>query len=211
MKRVAGLVLLVLAFGISGVAAIDTGIGVKGYVGLELASGDDWKEVTNDPGMMNAAAFSFGVGASADYAFSKAFAVGTEVVYGTIKAKAVHTSDDFLMYKIPAIQVPVLLKLAFGTNEKRSTYIYGGPDFFFVMGDGEFVVEIDGEEASLDFETENSFALGVALGMATEYRVGSGALVVDVRYARTLGELLDGAVYFNSLQIGLGYKFLFGK
>jgi opacity protein-like surface antigen len=209
MKQMLGLVLLVLVLGVSGVSAIDTGVGVRGYFGVNTASGDDWDDLMTQPGVSNWFALTGGLGITADYAFSKKFGIGTEIVYGKLSGKGRVNEDTYLIDKVKVIQVPLFLKLAFGSNEKKSTYIYGGPECFFVVGDAEDIVSNNGDEVSTDFATDKSFALGFAVGIGTEYRMGSGALVLDTRYVRTITEIFDGAVYFNSLQVGLGYKFLF--
>jgi hypothetical protein len=122
------------------------------------------------------------------------------------------TVGDTLKYVVPTIQMPITLKFSYSSNSKSSSYFFAGPDLFFVVGDTEAIFDIDGDEYSVDGETENDFAMGLIVGVGGEYAMGSsGAFVFDVRYSRTLGEIFDGAWYFNMIQCGVGYKVTFGK
>lgn len=211
MKRIFGTIVLFLIVGIVGAAAIETGIGVKGVVGMHIASGDDWDNTVDFFGGNNLGTFAFGAGVFGDLKIANNMAIGVEALYGRIGGKFEDYVGDTVKETIPVIQVPITFKYAFTNKEKSSTYVFVGPNLYFVTGDFKQTLNIDGDESSSEGKVDNKFALGFVVGFADEYRMGNGSIVLDLRYARTIGKIFDGDVFYNSFVVGLGYKFNLGE
>jgi hypothetical protein len=211
MKQILGSVVLFLVIGVVGVGALDTGFGVKGVVGMHIASGNDWDNTVDFFGGNNLGTFAFGAGIFGDLKVANNIAIGVEALYGRIGGKFEDYIGDTVKETIPVVQVPITFKYAFSNKEKSSTYVFFGPSLYFVTGDFKQTFNVDGDESSTEGKVDNKFALGFVVGFADEYRMGAGSIVLDLRYARTIGKLFDADVFYNSFVAGLGYKFNLGK
>ncbi len=103
-------------------------------------------------------------------------------------------------FKIDYIQVPILLKIYIidGLN------IHAGPQFGFKVNEE---VDLNGENASIDFGTDTINDFDFQLTGGVEYKFGK-SLFAQARYSRGLSDLIEDTKAYNSVYyFGIGFMF----
>lgn len=171
----------------------DVQFGIRGGLNLSTVVGDDVDEPDNRTG--------FYAGLLVEAPLSERISLQPEVFYGTQGFDLADQPDQVdSSFKIDYIQVPVLLKIYIidGLN------IHVGPQFGFKVNEE---VDLNGENASIDFDTDtiNDFDFQITSGV--EYKFGKN-LFAQARYSRGFSELIEDTDAYNSVfSFGLGLMF----
>jgi hypothetical protein len=209
MKKVITIaMMLTLLFAVSNLfaQAPTTGITGKGVkLGLNLAkfTGAD----ADNEKMLTGVAF----GGFITYSFNDLFAIQPEVYYTMKGSKTTVTylnTDYDVTNKFNYIEIPVLFRvqLAGGTSFKPN--FYAGPELGILMSAKSKVK--GGSEIDLKDDVKST-DIGIIGGVGAEYPMGSGKLLLDIRYDAGLSKLDDTPAkgdYKNSaITILVGYGF----
>ena len=136
-------------------------------------------EISNDDIDSNA---GLQFGAVSNFKFNEMFSIQPELLY-VQKGYKIEEDGSYIKAKFNYMEVPVLAKIAFGSEQFRG-FVTGGPTMGY-WASGKSSVKLDSFEASEDYEfedTDNRFELGASFGVGTAFKMGSGELNLDVRY-----------------------------
>ena len=195
--RVIAIVLGILALGAPSVS-LGAGIlvGVKGGATLANLTGEDVFNNSMSPGATG--------GAFARYPLSDMFSLQPEVLFA-MKGAEYKVGDIEAEQKIDCIDVPVLVRLVWQNQSQFEPSLLVGPVVGFLL-DNEIT---DGQEIDLE-DGSKSTDFGMIVGAGLDYKLGDGAVLLDVRYERGLTSWLEDLDVKNSvvsIMIGYGKKF----
>jgi hypothetical protein len=195
-------------------------------VGVNLASqkavgGDakDEREEFNETVKYNA---GIQAGAVVNVAVNDLFSFQPELLFSQkgFKVKESEGGDSFeLVRKASYLEVPVLAKFTFGT-ETLTGFSTMGPYAGYWMGGNESV-KFNSTEMSedIDFDKDdyNRLDVGASFGVGLAYKMGAGALNLDIRYNFGLSDVnkydgngRDGDPKLSNRVFGISLAYLFG-
>ncbi|MBC5772923.1 PorT family protein [Pontibacter sp. KCTC 32443] len=131
------------------------------------------------------------IGAVANVMINDMFSIQPELLL-VQKGFKVGEDGDFMKVKTNYLELPVLAKVNFGTEELHG-FVTAGPTAGYLMN-GKMKMEFDGEEEEEDLEFEdedNRLELGASFGVGLGYKVGAGTLNLDVRYGLGISSLYE--------------------
>lgn len=142
-------------------------------------------------------------GAVLNIGLSQSFSIQPEVLYAQrgFEANVSLLEDDpsgdiGAKLRMNYLEVPVLAKLSFG-GDKVQGFLTAGPSVSYWMS-GKTTYSFAGEEEEEDYEfqddfedgmKENRLDFGASIGVGVAYRLGPGALNLDVRYGLGLSDI----------------------
>lgn len=179
--------------------------------------------VENNAGIQFGAVVNFGV--------SDMFSIQPEVLYSQRGFTAEESlfedeplGDISIDMRMNYLEVPVLAKLSFG-GENVKGFVTAGPSVAYWMS-GKTKTSFAGEEEEEDYEfddeyvdgvKENRLDIGASIGVGMAYRLGPGALNLDIRYGFGLSDIAkyeddrpDDEPKGSHRVIGLSLAYLFG-
>lgn len=197
-------------------ASMAQSVSVGPRVGVNFAtqklSGDDAADDFNDAVK---SATGLQAGLVLNLALNDMFSIQPELLYAQ-KGFKLEEGDTKLNFKANYLEVPVLAKIAFG-SETVQGFVTAGPTVGYWMNGkskGTFLGEDLGTE-DYDFDdTDNRLDLGASFGVGLGYGVGPGMLNLDVRYGFGLSSVYDGGDDDDSKMknsvFGVSLAYLFG-
>ena len=185
-------------------------VGVN-FATQKLSGDDDEVDEFNDAVKSNT---GLQAGLVLNLALNDMFSIQPELLYAQ-KGFKLEEGDTKLTFKANYLEVPVLAKIAFG-SETMQGFVTAGPTIGYWMNgksEGTFLGEDLGSE-DYDFDdTDNRLDLGASVGVGIGYGVGPGILNLDVRYGFGLSSVYDGGddddtkVRNNVFGVSLAYLF----
>ncbi|MFD2999598.1 porin family protein [Pontibacter toksunensis] len=175
-------------------------IGVNFATVRAVEGDDDFREEFNDE-----MEFSTGAqfGAVVNFGISDVFSIQPEVLYSQrgFEANTSLLEDDpmgdiSVKFKMNYLEVPVLAKISFG-GDKVQGFVTAGPTVSYWMN-GKLKTSFAGEKEEEDIEfqddyedgaKQNRLDFGASVGVGMAYRLGAGALNLDVRYGHGLSDM----------------------
>jgi hypothetical protein len=131
-------------------------------------------------------------------------ASGSGVIYG-------YGYSYDLSIEINYLEVPVLMKYKILPEGDYTPSLFAGPYVAFQMSaKGSATVEVDGvsQTEEMDMEEVKSIDLGITFGGSLGIKVGSGRIILDIRYSFGLTKIADDTDAKNSaFTLMLGYAF----
>jgi hypothetical protein len=194
MKRlfIAALVFVALTATVSAQEFSPNYLGIKGGVNYVKIFGDgivDIKHIT-----------TYAIGAFYQYRVNERFAFSPEVYYSVMGAKVGDDGED-IEWNLGYIDIPVLFKLMFPTENTITPCLYGGGYLGFLMS-----AKVNEHDAKDSFKSTD---YGLLIGASLDMGIGGGKqlLNLDVRYIYGLAEIQEeGQInIFNG-----GFQFLLG-
>jgi hypothetical protein len=131
----------------------------------------------------------FQIGAVANIMVNNLFSIQPELLF-IQKGMRLEDGNEYMKTKYNYLEVPVLAKVTFGTEQLHG-FVTGGPTAGYAMS-GKIDMKMEGEEFNEDIEFEdddNRFELGASFGVGLGYKLGAGTLNFDVRYGLGLSSL----------------------
>lgn len=114
--------------------------------------------------------------------------------------------------RLKYIEVPLLIKLAFSTRGSfKPAFFFGG--YGAVKVDASTIMEYAGETVKEDISEEiTNLDFGLVLGGAVEWKMGTGKLILDIRYSIGLQSIKENVIEIytvknRALTVMLGYGF----
>lgn len=186
MKK-SGLLLVILVLGIVMTAGAQTQIGVIGAVNLANISVDPKDQAPDFSNRMG-----FGIGGILALGLGQNLALQFEPMYLQKGAEAEETDPTIgtakLTFKLDYIEIPALLKIAFGSSPTKF-YIMAGPAVG-ILTSAKLRGEISGQSAEVDIkETVKDVDWGAAFGAGVSFPAGSNSIFVQGRYALGLSDI----------------------
>lgn len=176
-------------------------------ISLSDGEGDEMEdELKYTPGLQ--------VGAVANFGVSELLSIQPELLF-TQKGYKIGDSDAYIKGTSNYIEVPVLAKITFGSEQVKG-FVTGGPTAGYWIS-GKTSMKIASTEASESYEFEdedNRVELGASFGVGLAYNLGAGALNLDVRYGLGLSSLYEvesGESKSRNRVLGVSVAYLFGK
>ncbi|WP_180336325.1 porin family protein [Pontibacter ramchanderi] len=172
---------------------------------ISLSEGEDDEmedEIKYNPGLQ--------VGAVANFAISELVSIQPELLFMQ-KGFKIGDSDAYIKGKSNYIEVPVLAKITFGSEQVKG-FVTGGPTAGYLVSGKSSIKYGDNEVSeSYEFEDEdNRMELGASFGVGLAF----GALNLDVRYGLGLTSLYEtesGESKSRNRVLGISVAYLFGK
>jgi hypothetical protein len=162
--------------------------GVKGGLSLSnlMGKGVEFADTSMDPSMrMGFTGYGFfgvdftdNIGAQIELGYAQK---GKSYAFKTESKNTVALNFDYL-------EIPILVKGMYPVGDLKPM-IYVGPTMGFMLASNEKMhmeapVSMD-TTITIEDSTRNGFEFGLAFGVGTTYKVGPGAILLDIRY--TLG------------------------
>jgi hypothetical protein len=177
-------------------ASAQLNVGVLGGLNVATLSvdPDDGLDISNRTG--------FGFGGVVDISLGEMLVLHLEPMFLQKGAEI-----DNVKVKASFIDVPVLIKYAFGSGQAKP-YVMAGPNIGFLLSAKADDEDIDEVLKSLDF--------GVDFGAGVSFPMGNNSLFVEGRYALGLSNLNDdpdfpdGKIKTRGIQIFAGITFPLG-
>jgi len=205
--------------------ASDLTLGFLGGINIGWGSGDDYDDMIDYYEYLFGKASSesrmgFSLGLFLDIPVSESFSIQPELQYAVAKNGASVTDyNDYIAEGLKVettetvniLYIPVLAKYKIPVG-KGKINLFGGPMVFVILGDVKYKEEYDynGETDSYtdENETDNNLGIGFSIGVGYEVPMGNGKLVTDLRFSKTLTEIMDDYDgKLNIFGINLGYGF----
>jgi hypothetical protein len=173
-------------------------------------------------------ATGFNIAAYAGYQITSMFGVQLGLMYNGDKAEGEYKAEDStLKYntEINSLMIPIIVTAGYNIDKFTIGGLVG-IYFYAPLGDPVFKVDA-GEMGKADFKGKLKMPVGLMLGANGAYKMGSGAIVLDIRYAIDFtatqfeAEKLtssDGDLKFSetldlykksAILFGIGYKYSF--
>ncbi|KAA3619336.1 MAG: PorT family protein [Calditrichaeota bacterium] len=188
-----------------------------GQVDIGLIGGLNIANATIDPdqGVDWESRTVFGVGGVLDYSLSEVMILNVEPMYLQKGTKA-EDGDDKVEYKIDYIEVPVMFKYLFGSNDLKP-YVMTGPSIGILLNaKTDFTMDGFSDEVDIKDDTKSiNFSLGFGAGVSMP--MGNKTVFVEARYALGLTNVNDDPedtetdVKTKDIQIFAGFTFPFGN
>ena len=176
---------------------------------ISLSDGEDDEmedEFKYNPGLQ--------FGAVANFAVSELVSIQPELLF-IQKGFKMGDSDAYIKGKSNYIEVPVLAKISFGSEQVKG-FVTGGPTAGYLVS-GKSSIKFGDNEVNTDYEFEdedNRMEFGASFGVGLAYGLGAGALNLDVRYGfglTNLYEVESGESKSKNRVLGVSVAYLFGK
>ena len=217
-------VIMLLLF-TSSIFAADLTLG--GYAGITMGweSGEDSRDFIDvlDNGFgkaSNESRMGFSLGIFLDIPISESFSIQPELQYTLAKTGYNYTDlNDIILEDLKVettetfntLVIPIYAKYKILAG-KGKINLFGGPMIFLILGDAEYKAELnyygDTESVTEDFETDKSAGFGFSIGVGYEIPMGNGKLVTDLRFSKTLTDIMDNYNgRLNILGVNIGYGF----
>lgn len=183
--------LVLLALFIALPAGAQVKLGVIGGVNIANLNGEDVDGTKID----FSSCTTFGVGGVLDIGLSENVALRFEPMYLQKGAEFNVTDDpDFgsatFSSKAGYLEVPVLLKISFGTSATRP-YLMAGPTIGFNLS-SKFELSALGFSAEIDADKiTKSTDFGLAFGAGVSFPAGTSSIFVEGRYALGLSDIVE--------------------
>ncbi|MFD2245509.1 porin family protein [Pontibacter ruber] len=202
--------LFVVAFGYTS-SAQSVSVGPRvGATFAKISVSDDENGISNDDIKYNP---GIQFGAVANFMINDMLSIQPELLY-IQKGYKIGEDEAYLKGRANYIELPILAKVAFGTEQLHG-FATGGPTAGY-WASGKASMEFDGTKASEEYEfddEDNRFELGASFGVGIAYKVGPGELNLDLRYGLGFTNLYDtegdGSKTRNNV-LGISLAYLFG-
>lgn len=153
------------------------------------------------------------LGAVANLMVNDLFSVQPELLYVS-KGTKIEEGSNSLKQKMSYLELPILAKVSFGTEQVQG-FVTGGPTIgYWLSGKSKYDLDGDEETEDYDFEDEDKRAeLGASFGVGVAYKVGAGAVNLDIRYGFGLSSIYDSTDDDNKIKnrvLGVSLAYLFG-
>ncbi|MBN8822935.1 MULTISPECIES: outer membrane beta-barrel protein [unclassified Spirosoma] len=138
------------------------------------------------------------------------FSVQPEVLFSQYGVRFA-LGSDYLQLKYNLVEVPVLLKVAFGQPNLRF-FVNAGPVGTYVLS-GALSVREGGQSDSqaIDMSGQGRFSYGVAGGVGVAIQAGTGKVLLEGRYNYLMADHEDGSTTKpQSAMLSVGYLFPLG-
>jgi opacity protein-like surface antigen len=188
-------------------------MGVVGGLNFANVSSDDLEEglsaeIGADVSLANS--LGFGFGGVLDIVLSENAALHLEPMYIQKGAKIeIEGFDEDVKFKAAYLEVPVMVKLAFGTSEAKP-YVMAGPTIGYLLS----AKLTNGDEEDMK-DTTKDFDFGLGFGAGVSFPAGDNMVFVEGRYALGLTNVDDDPddpvdVKTKGIQIFAGITFPLG-
>ena len=135
-------------------------------------------------------------GAAVEISITENIAIQPELLYFQ---KGTQTDIDFagqttvVEQTLNYIEIPILAKFKFETDQGPILYGTLGPSFGFGI-DGKIAVKGVEEEEAIDFQEDmlTRIDVGFSFGVGAQFQIGPGSLFVDARYLLGLTSINEG-------------------
>ncbi|CAM3449503.1 porin family protein [Pontibacter korlensis] len=179
------------------------------FAKLNLSGDDEFTDEVKDliqskPGLQ--------FGAVANVMVNDLFSVQPELLY-VQKGYQIEEGGVSAKETMNYLEVPVLAKISFGSGQVQG-FVTAGPSVGYWLS-AKNKYEYDGEEETEDYEFEdedNRTEFGANFGVGLAYKVGAGALNLDVRYGLGLSNLYDDSGDDSKVKnrvVGVSLAYLF--
>lgn len=161
-------------------------IGIRGGTSMGTVSGLDLSDA--GAGVAQEYALGFHGGLVMNIG-GRTFSVQPEILYNQYGSR-ITGAGDYLQVTSNVVEVPILLKLAFGGRNVR-VFINGGPFGNYLMN-GQVKTSIGGNTTSETITPDSNddrFSYGVAGGAGLSFKIGPGNLLLEGRFNHVLGTL----------------------
>ncbi len=191
---------LVIILGLSmSLHAGEIGFGVKGGLNISDLYGEDVSSVAYRLGFCG--------GGFVALDFGQVFAFQPEVLYSMKGGEVANVGGVDVTMVLHYIEVPLIAKLVLPLEGGVLPNVFVGPTFGIALSG---LTRAEGfwgvQETSID--DLNPVDVGMAFGVGFDVDIGSGALVLDVRYTLGLGSaIVDQDTRNRVISIMLGYSF----
>ncbi|MCL2294805.1 MAG: PorT family protein [Spirochaetes bacterium] len=183
-----------------------------GAIGLNGSwnSGSDWKDYLD--GNDNIIGLGFEAGVFANIAVSSIFSFQPEFNFLYLRAGQ-NNNDLRIIYTTKALEIPVLARFSFWDLN-----FFLGPAVHIILGNMAYELTEDNpvDPITHTISIDNRVVLAVIVGVSYALPFGSGEIVFDFRYRRTLTDMFDAYgdsflrnLRHNSVGIRVGYSFGF--
>ncbi|WP_080053882.1 porin family protein [Spirosoma aerolatum] len=138
------------------------------------------------------------------------FSVQPEVLFSQYGVRFA-LGSDYLQLKYNLVEVPVLLKVAFGQPNLRF-FVNAGPVGTYVLS-GAISVREGGQSESqaIDMSDQGRFSYGVAGGVGVAIQAGTGKVLLEGRYNYLMADHEDGSTTKpQNAMLSVGYLFPLG-
>jgi len=207
MKKMSVFFVLLLALCIVLPASAQVHLGVLG--GLNLAN----LSVDPDEGVDFSSRTAFGFGGVLDYGLGEYIALHLEPMYLQKGTEAKEEGVD-IEVKLAYLEVPLMLKYAFGTSGTKP-YVIAGPTIGFNLS-----AKVKGSEGGVSAEIDvkddiKSIDFGLAFGGGVSLPMGNNTIFVEGRYSLGLSDINDDSsddteIKTKGIQIMAGITFPLG-
>ncbi len=201
MKKINFLLVALLALFIALPANAQVKLGVIGGVNIANLNGEDVGGAKIDFSNRTA----FGVGGVLDVGLNENVALSFEPMYLQKGAEFSETDPDLgtatFTSKANYLEVPVLLKIAFGTGSARP-YLMAGPTIGFNLS-SKFELSVPGFSAEIDADkVTKSTDFGLVGGAGVSFTAGTSSIFVEGRYSLGLSDIVEaGTLEFMGEQL----------
>ena len=208
MKKMSVFFVLLLALCIVLPASAQVHLGVLG--GLNLAN----LSVDPDEGVDLSSRTAFGFGGVLDYGLGEYIALHLEPMYLQKGTEAKEEGVD-VEVKLAYLEVPLMLKYAFGTGDTKP-YVMAGPTIGFNLS-AKVKVSAGGVSDEEDVKDETkSVDFGLGFGAGVSLPIGNNSIFVEARYALGLTDINDDSadptdIKTKGIQIFAGITFPLGS
>jgi len=157
--------------------------------------------------------FGFGFAAQASYNTSELFGIQAEIVYNADKIPVKYAGTEVLTIKASSLLIPVLVRLGTTLGNGVQLTGLGGIYFTVPLGDGELVPSAALSGYATTEKGKWKGSMGAMFGGVIGYKVGSGTLFGDIRYALDFSDIEFEEMGTNytilkksAIHIGVGYS-----
>jgi len=190
MSKINLIVIALLALFIALPAGAQVKLGVIGGLNIANLSGEEPDGTKIDFSSRTA----FGVGGVLDVGLNENVALRFEPMYLQKGAEFTQTDPDLgaatITSKAAYLEVPLFLKIAFGTSTTRP-YLMAGPTLGFNLS-SKFELSASGISAEIDAkEVTQSTDFGLIFGAGVSFAAGNNSIFVEGRYALGLSDIVQ--------------------
>lgn len=148
-------------------------------------------------------------GAVANVMVNDMFSIQPELLF-VQKGFKLEEDGDYMKTRYNYLEVPVLAKFSFGTEELQGFVTAGPTAGYLVSGNAKLKMDDLKMDEDLEFSDEdNRFEMGASFGVGLGYKLGAGTVNFDVRYGLGLTNLNEEGKAKNRV-LGISVAYLFG-
>jgi len=192
---------------------------VSSQVNLGILGGLNLANISVDPeqeGLDWSNRTAFGFGGVLDFNLNESVALHLEPMYLQKGTKADVEETFEIEFKAAYLEIPVMLKYAFGTSEIKP-YVIAGPSIGYNLS-AKVKMSGGGESEEEDVkDTIKSFDFGLGFGAGVNVLMGNNSIFVEARYTLGLTNINDDPddpdtdVKTKGIQIFAGITFPLGR
>jgi len=191
---------------------------VSSQVNLGILGGLNLANISVDPdeGVDWSNRTTFGFGGVLDFSLNESVALHLEPMYLQKGTKADVEETFEIEFKAAYLEIPVMLKYAFGTSEIKP-YVIAGPSIGYNLS-AKVKMSGGGESEEEDVkDTIKSFDFGLGFGAGVNVLMGNNSIFVEARYTLGLTNINDDPddpdtdVKTKGIQIFAGITFPLGR